>query len=75
MPYYLPTCITYIQNPHLDLHHKHAMQLDLHSNTTMQIHRKITYLALAYNAKHKCRLLAFYIIIVYCIYIYIHNWD
>ena len=39
--------------PHLDLHHKDATQLDLHSKTAMQIHSKITYLALAYNANHK----------------------
>ena len=44
-----------IQNPHLDLHHKHATQLDLHSKTAMQIQGKITYLALAYNANHKTR--------------------
>ena len=42
--------------PHLDLHHKDATQLDLHSKTAMQIHSKITYLALAYNANHKSRL-------------------
>lgn len=32
------------------------MQLDLHSKTTMQIHSKITYLSLAYNAKHNYNL-------------------
>ena len=44
-----------IQNPHLDLHHKHATQLDLHSKTAMQIHSKITYLVLAYNANHNSK--------------------